>query len=609
MAASTGDVPGRIFMSYRREDTAYPAGWLYERLASHFGRNQVFKDIDSIDLGDDFVEVITTAVGSCDVLLALIGDRWLGITDQDGRRRLDSSGDFVRVEIEAALARNVRVIPILVDGAQMPRADELPESLAKLPRRQALELSPHRFDSDTQRLLRVLDRTIAQAQELARQEAERMAARRRQVEQLQGQIRERTAARDWDGVVAASDELAALDPSAADPDGLASAAREQITRRQQAEQAAAQQRRQVEQLQGQIRERTAARDWDGVVAASDELAALDPSAADPDGLASAAREQITRRQQAEPTLVAAQQPTDDQPTDDQLTELSEALREAAGAQGLAPAGQAGEGPIVSPSTSRGGVGPGVASKAGDDSPPPVADLPGPALDEEPPAVGLRLAGHAISRRLVVIAAAVGVAAIGLVTAIIVVTTGMNSTSSANNASGTPVQTQGSVSGPSGIRRWAYTTGDQVGSDPAVAGGTVYIGSSDDKVYALDAATGHLRWAHTIGSVPGFGLAVAGGTVYIGSLDHKVYALDAATGHLRWAYTTGDAVFSSPAVTGGTVYVGSDDHKVYALDAATGHLRWAYTTGDQVDSSPAVAGGTVYVGSNDRRVYALKVAGS
>lgn len=69
MTASTGNVSGRIFMSYRREDTAYPAGWLYDRLAGHFASGQVFKDIDSIELGDDFVEVITTAVGSCDVLL------------------------------------------------------------------------------------------------------------------------------------------------------------------------------------------------------------------------------------------------------------------------------------------------------------------------------------------------------------------------------------------------------------------------------------------------------------------------------------------------------------------------------------------------------------
>jgi len=109
MSASTGEVPGRIFMTYRREDTAYPAAWLFDRLAGHFGRDQVFKDIDSIELGDDFVEVITAAVGSCDALLALIGDRWLSSTDRDGQRRLDDPGDFVRLEIEAALARDVRV--------------------------------------------------------------------------------------------------------------------------------------------------------------------------------------------------------------------------------------------------------------------------------------------------------------------------------------------------------------------------------------------------------------------------------------------------------------------------------------------------------------------
>jgi hypothetical protein len=152
---------GRVFISYRREETAYPAGWLFDRLSDHFGRGQIFKDVDSIELGDDFVEVINTAVGSCDVLLALIGDRWLTTTDADGKRRLDDPNDFVRLEIEAALARNVRVIPILVDGARMPAAQELPSSLARLVRRQALELSPSRFDFDTNRLMKVLDRTLA----------------------------------------------------------------------------------------------------------------------------------------------------------------------------------------------------------------------------------------------------------------------------------------------------------------------------------------------------------------------------------------------------------------------------------------------------------------
>lgn len=160
-----GSIPpatsGRIFISYRREETAYPAGWLYDRLAGHFG-GQVFKDVDSIELGDDFVEVITRAVGSCDVLLALIGDEWLTITDEHGRRRLDNPDDFVRLEIEAALSRRVRLIPILVGEARMPRADELPDSLAALVRRQALELSPARFDFDTSRLLKVLERTLAE---------------------------------------------------------------------------------------------------------------------------------------------------------------------------------------------------------------------------------------------------------------------------------------------------------------------------------------------------------------------------------------------------------------------------------------------------------------
>lgn len=157
-AASRG-----IFISYRREDTAYPAGWLFDRLSARFDRSQIFKDIDSIEPGDDFVETINGAVASCDVLLALIGDQWLTMTDADGQRRLDDPADFVRLEIEAALSRNVRVIPVLVEGARMPRADELPPSLVNLVRRQAVELSPSHFATDVDRLLRVLDRTLEEA--------------------------------------------------------------------------------------------------------------------------------------------------------------------------------------------------------------------------------------------------------------------------------------------------------------------------------------------------------------------------------------------------------------------------------------------------------------
>ena len=156
--------PGQVFISYRRDETAYAAGWLYDRLADRFGADKIFKDIDSIEFGDDFVEVITAAVGSCDVLLALIGNEWVTITGEDGRRRLDDPADFVRVEIEAALARDVRVIPVLVDGASMPHAEALPASLRTLVRRHALALSPSQFDFDTGRLLKVLDRTLAEVQ-------------------------------------------------------------------------------------------------------------------------------------------------------------------------------------------------------------------------------------------------------------------------------------------------------------------------------------------------------------------------------------------------------------------------------------------------------------
>jgi hypothetical protein len=162
MATTNPPPQSRIFISYRRDETDFPASWLYDRLAVHFGHDKIFKDVDSIEPGDDFGEVIARAVGSCDVLLALIGEYWVSITDSDGKPRLDDPDDFVRLEIEAALQRGVRVIPILVGDAAMPRADQLPETLRKLARRQALELSPQRFEADVHRLLRVLERTLAE---------------------------------------------------------------------------------------------------------------------------------------------------------------------------------------------------------------------------------------------------------------------------------------------------------------------------------------------------------------------------------------------------------------------------------------------------------------
>jgi hypothetical protein len=123
---------GRVFISYRRQESSGLAGRLYDRLAARFGNDQVFMDVDTIALGVDFAEVIAQAVSTCQVLLAVIGPRWLTVTDEDGRRRLDDPDDLVRLEIAAALERDIRVIPILVEGAAMPRRQQLPEALAGL---------------------------------------------------------------------------------------------------------------------------------------------------------------------------------------------------------------------------------------------------------------------------------------------------------------------------------------------------------------------------------------------------------------------------------------------------------------------------------------------
>ena len=153
--------------------------------------------------------------------------------------------------------------------------------------------------------------------------------------------------------------------------------------------------------------------------------------------------------------------------------------------------------------------------------------------------------------------------------------------------------------------WNYTTGNIVDySSPAVINGEVYVGSNDNYVYALDAATGAYIWSYKTGNSIDSSPAVADGIVYVGSEDHNVYALNATTGTKIWSYGTGDEVESSPAVANGVVYIGSDDNNLYALNATSGDTIWTYGTGNLVDSSPAVANGVVYVGSNDDNVYAF-----
>jgi TIR domain len=154
--------PG-VFISYRRQDAPDLAGRLFDRLEERFGADRVFMDVDSIEPGLDFRAVISRAVSSCAVLLAVIGDKWLTVTDARGRRRLDNPDDYVRLEVEAGLTRDVRVIPVLVEGVAMPDSRELPDALSQLAGRNALEISHARFRRDAESLIAVVERIFAEA--------------------------------------------------------------------------------------------------------------------------------------------------------------------------------------------------------------------------------------------------------------------------------------------------------------------------------------------------------------------------------------------------------------------------------------------------------------
>src|SRR5438067_929985 len=173
----------KLFINYRREDTAPYAGRLYDRLTAHFSADQVFIDIDQIEPGEDYVEVINRKVGTCDIAIVAIGPNWLGATDASGKRRLDDEEEFVRMEIVAALQRKIRVIPVLVGGARMPGTHDLPEALAPLSRRHAIELSETRFHTDVNRLIEAIEKSFAVAEKRVELSATRDLGKVRELHQ------------------------------------------------------------------------------------------------------------------------------------------------------------------------------------------------------------------------------------------------------------------------------------------------------------------------------------------------------------------------------------------------------------------------------------------
>jgi len=151
----------KIFISYRRQDTRQIAGRIFDRLEAKFGRDHVFMDIDSIPFGVDFHEFLSKQVGRAETVLALIGHDWADVRDEASNRRLDNPDDFVRIEIEAALSRGIPLGAVLIDGAPMPRPEQLPESMRTLTRRNAAFVDSGRdFNTHMNRLIADLERHL-----------------------------------------------------------------------------------------------------------------------------------------------------------------------------------------------------------------------------------------------------------------------------------------------------------------------------------------------------------------------------------------------------------------------------------------------------------------
>jgi hypothetical protein len=151
-ARNPAPAAARLFISYRRDDSAGYARALNDRLAQQFGDQRVFIDVDDIPAGAAFDATIAQALGGAAVLLVLIGPRWLA-PGADGRPRLHDAADFVHREVAAGLAGGAQVIPLLLDGAAMPGADQLPPALQPLAVRQAQVIDARRFAADTDALL------------------------------------------------------------------------------------------------------------------------------------------------------------------------------------------------------------------------------------------------------------------------------------------------------------------------------------------------------------------------------------------------------------------------------------------------------------------------
>jgi len=286
-------------------------------LGQHLGSYQVFRDIDSIEPGIDFVEAIERELDTCEVMLVLISRTWRTATDETGQPRLQDPNDYVRLEVATALGRrDIRVIPVLLQGASMPRVKDLPDDLAALARRNAVELRDTSFPTDVEKLATILKRVLSSKGQIGQpKQAEApptehtWEAQNREEEEQLRQYRERVEA-FWVDEELSKGEAESLSDLAnklrLSPDTAADVEREvmgdtkeAIIERQDREREATERRKQLEELYAQARQLHQNQEWQAVVGVFNQIRAINPEYPDAEELLLSAREALAAQRRLE----------------------------------------------------------------------------------------------------------------------------------------------------------------------------------------------------------------------------------------------------------------------------------------------------------------------
>ena len=561
-----------IFVSYRREDASHVAGRLADRLAERFGTSSVFIDVDSIEPGIDFAVAIQVAIARCDVLLALIGREWATMVDENGRRRLDDPDDYVVLELRAALERNIRVIPVLVDGAKVPSQNSLPRPLRPLVRRNAVRLDHETFRSDAAWLVQRLGELLSATDSGAAPAQETLPERTESVD--------RTSSVGHAAAAEAEPSTPSVPRATAEKPRLP--------------------------LGSGIPRRTFLRWTFGAAAVAAGGAGVWGASRLAGGEAPTAPSRLAWAFKTSDEVYSSPRVIDGVVYVGSTDHHLYAIDAVTGKERWRCST---DGSVTStPAISDGAVYVGcnddhVYSVDAATGAARWKFLTGAAMHSSPAVVQGWVYIGCRDHHVYAIDARTGQERWRF--------KGGDWFNSSPKVAGNTLyigcrdRNIYALDATSGEKRWSYTTESTVDSSATISGSTMWIGADDHSVYALNAATGQWIWAFTAGAGVVSTPLLVRRVLYVGSDDGNLYALDADTGRMRWRLKTGNGIRSSPASAQGLVYVGSRDYYLYAADAATGKLRWRFATQGPIDdSSPTLAGGRIYVGSLDNRVYAL-----